>query len=373
MLLWSWICGLAASILMAFIGASIQMNCVYILWAISLILLLFRVRYLNIAYSAGIVGLLHSVVIFFPAWFEQASFQWLFEPLKQLNVPSLLVVVGILHLMEAFLLRLQGQRMASPTLVEGKRGKIVGGYQLQSFWPVPLFLLMPTAGGTLNLPWKPLFASGMDTIASSGGWGFIALPVILGFTEFTQTRLPFDKIRRSSSMLLLYGCVILISAVVSYYWNFLIIVASLLTIILYEVLLQYSEWEEAARSPLYVQSEQGMKILAVLPHSVASELGLTAGEIILKVNLMSVRTKQEFHLAMQVNPAFCRLEVVNLEGYSKFISKAIYAGDHHQLGIILAPDAETIEFVAQKERHMHFLHAFSGQRKERKIYEEKEM
>jgi hypothetical protein len=373
MLLWGWVCGLAASTLMVFIGASVPMSSLYLIWVISLLLLLFRVRFLNLAYAVGILGILHSVVTYFPVLLEQASFQWLFEPLKQLHVPSLFVVVGILHLMEAILIRLQGLRMASPTLVEGKRGKIVGGYQLQSFWPVPLFLLVPSAGGVLDLPWKPLFASGLDAAASGGGWGFIALPVILGFTEFTQTRLPIDKIRRSSSLLLLYACIILISAILSYYWNVLIVFASLLSIILLEVLVKYSVWEEAGRSPLYVHNEQGMKILAVLPHSVAAELGLTAGEIILKVNLKSVHTKQEFHLAMQVNPAFCRLEILNLAGHSKFVTKAIYAGDHHQLGIILAPDAETIDFVADNQKHMHFLHSLSGQRKgrkERKIYEE---
>jgi hypothetical protein len=376
MLLWGWICGIAASLLMVFVGASLPMESVYLLWAVSLILLLFRVRYLNMAYAAGILGLLHCIVVYFPYLLDLTSFHWLFGPLDQLHVPSLLFVVAIMHILEANLLRFQGKRLASPTLVEGKRGKIVGGYQLQSYWPVPLFLLMPVAGGTLDLPWTPLFASGLDSAATSGSWGFLALPVILGFTDFTKTRLPADKIRRSTSLLLLYACIILISAVLSYYWSFFILVASILTILLHEGIVRYSAWEETFQSPLFVHSEQGLKILAVLPKSSAAELGLQAGEIIHKVNLVSVRTKQELHQAMRLNPAFCRLEVINLEGNSKFVSRAIYAGDHHELGILLAPDAETIDFIAQKHKHMHFLHGLKGsrgkrgKRKERQIYEE---
>lgn len=369
MLLWGWICGITASMLMAFIGVSLQMEGIYLLWAISLILLLIRVRYLNVAYSAGILGLLHWIVKAFPQLLDQTFGHWLFVTLDRLHVPSLLVVVAITHFLEALLLRLQGNRLASPTLVEGKRGKIVGGYQLQSYWPIPLFLLMPVADGSLDLPWTPLFASGLDASATSGSWGFIALPVILGFTEFTQSRLPADKIRRSSSMLILYACIILVSAILSYYWSFFILVASLLTLLLHESLVVYSAWEESRQSPLFVHNEQGLKILAVLPGSSAAELGLQAGEIIHKVNLIAVRTKQELHQAMRVNPAFCRLEVINLAGHSKFVSKAIYAGDHHELGMLLAPDANTIDFIDAKQRQMHFLHAFSGKRKERKIYE----
>jgi hypothetical protein len=229
---------------------------------------------------------------------------------------------------------------------------------------------MPAAGGTLDLPWTPLFASGLNAASTNGSWGFLALPLILGFTDFTHTRLPADKIRRSSSMLLLYACIILISAVLSYYWSFFILAASILTILLHEGLVRYSAWEETFLSPLFVHSEQGLKILAVLPGSSADELGLLAGEIVHKVNLIPVRTKQELHQAMRLNPAFCRLEVINLEGHSKFVSRAIYAGDHHELGMLLAPDAETIDYIAQKHKQMHFLHGLKFKRKERQIYEE---
>jgi hypothetical protein len=373
MLLWGWISGLVASLLMAFIGASIQMGSLYMLWAVSLILMIFRVRYLNIAYSAGILGLLHSIVVLFPKLLEQTSFHWFLEPLQQLDVPSLLVVVAILHFIESVLIRMQGTRMASPTLLEGKRGKTVGGYQLQSFWPIPLFLLMPVTGGSLELPWTPLFASGMDAVSTGSGWGFFALPVVLGFTEFTQTRLPADKIRRSSSLLMFYACIILVSAVLSFFVSEFIGFASLLTILLLEALVKWSDWEEASKSALFVHNEKGLKILAVLPGSAASELGLMAGEIIHKVNLIPVFTKQGLHQAMQVNSAFCRMEIINLEGYSKFVSKAIYAGDHHQLGIILAPDADTIDYVRESQKHMHFLHPLwhRGKRKEPIVYEEK--
>jgi hypothetical protein len=364
MLLWGWAGGITASLLMAFIGASLSMESIYMLWVVSLLLMLFRVRFLCLAYSVGILGILHTLITWFPTLREQTAVHWLIDPLDRIQMPSLLAVVGILHFVEAILIRLQGQRLASPIVMEGKRGKLVGGYQLQGFWSIPLFLLMPTAGGTLHLPWTPLFAIGEHAIASGGGWGFIALPVVIGFTELTRTRLPADKIRRSSSILLLYACVITLSALASYYWSPLIGAASLLTILLHETLVLQSKRAESGLSPLFVHDERGMKILAVIPNGGAAELGLLPGEIIHKVNNVPVLTKQDLHQAMELNSAFCRLEVINLAGHSKFVSKAIYAGDHHQLGIIFSPDSETKDYIADN-KPLHFLDFLWRKRKGR--------
>ncbi|MCF6944235.1 hypothetical protein, partial [Klebsiella pneumoniae] len=91
-----------------------------------------------------------------------------------LDIPALLALVAVLHLAEALLIRLQGATFANPLFIEGKRGKLVGGYQMQVFWPIPLFLLIPGASDTV-LPWTPLF--GGD--GWSGGFSMMALPVVI--------------------------------------------------------------------------------------------------------------------------------------------------------------------------------------------------
>jgi hypothetical protein len=63
------------------------------------------------------------------------------------------------------------------------------------------------------------------------------------------------------------------------------------------------------------------------------------------VNGAAVRTKEELHAALGLQSAFCKLEVVNRDGHIKFLQRARYAGEHYQLGLILAPDEE-IEYVA---------------------------
>lgn len=270
------------------------------------------------------------------------------DTLRNVHMPSLLALVAVLHFIEAMLIRWQGSRAASPLFFQGKRGKIVGGYHLHGFWPVPLFLIVPMQTGSgSSLPWSPLLGDGW-----SMGWTFVAFPVVIGFTELTLSRLPRNKVRWSSGRLMVYSIVVFIMAAVIEIWPILTIGASLLCIIFHEVLVWYSSWEESLRSPLYVHDERGLLILGVIPSSPAEEMGIQSGEIIHGVNGVKVTTKEQLHQALQLNPAFCKLEVINLEGQSKFLKRALFSGEHHQLGIILAPDQDAKYYVGLKQTHI---------------------
>ncbi|MNJ56061.1 Cell division topological determinant MinJ [compost metagenome] len=98
----------------------------------------------------------------------------------------------------------------------------------------------------------------------------------------------------------------------------------------------------------------------MLPGSPAAELGIQVGETIIKVNGIPVPTKEELHAALRMNSAFCKLEVRNLAGESKFLQRAIYAGEHHQLGAILAPDDKAP--VAVRMRPISLIHLLRPRR-----------
>jgi len=317
MLLSGWIGGVGASLLLALIGISLQQNIFYILGIISLLLLMFHVRYMCIAYSAGVIGLLHMILGQFPHMQESSILHTIVQPIVQIDMVSLLAVVAAVHLAEAVFVRFQGGRLASPMRFEGKRGKMIGGYQLQGFWAVPLFI----------------------TASTAGSWGMIAVPVFIGYTVMTKSRLPADKMKQSSSLLLLFAVIIFLSAALCSFVPSFIWIASLLSILLHEALVYFNNWHETKRSPLFTDNEQGLTILAVIPESSADEMGLLPGEIIHKVNQMAVLTKRDLYDALQLSPVFIRMEVINLLGQNKFVNKSIYEGEHHQLGIILCPDS----------------------------------
>jgi len=356
--LWGAAAGLVASAVLLFAGITLQADVVLLLWGISIPLLLLRVRYLCLAYSVGVLGTLHAIVMWMPDLSGVAAVGPLLGIIQQADIPSLLLIVALLHLIEGLLVGLQGARMASPLFVEGKRGKIIGGYQLQGFWPVPLFLLVPLQGGVAEpLPWGTLL--GADYAA---GWALLAFPAVIGFTEFTASRRPREQVRLSGRMLVLYGVVLGLLAVGAAYWPPLLLAAAPLCFALHEALIGYRKRLEANQTPLYVHADRGLRILAVLPKGPAAELGIEAGEIIHKVNGHRVRSKTDLHYAMQLNSAFCKLEILNLQGEVRFLQRALFAGEHHQLGIILSPDQDALYFLADRPLHLfsYLLSKLSG-------------
>jgi hypothetical protein len=326
-------------------GAALSPETLLCVWAAMAVLVLFRLRYICLAYAAGALGVVQAALAAapVPAGLEGA-YQAVWDAILGVDVPGLLFLAGLLHIAEGLLVRLQGAKTAFPLFLEGKRGKPIGAQALSGLWPIPLLWLVP-AGGTegFPLPWTPLLAgSGGD---SGAMWSLIAFPVLIGFNDRTETFWPEQKARDTGNRLMIYGALLALLAAGSEYWEPLTVVASAAAFALHEGLVWISRLREAGRQPLYVQDGSGVRILAVLPGSPAAEMNLLAGETIRKVNGVPTRTKEELYAALQRQSAFTKIEAVNREGHLKFPQRARYAGEHHQLGLILAPD-EAADVVA---------------------------
>jgi len=344
--------GLALSAASLAAGAELTPETLVCVWAAMLLLALFRLRYICMAYAAGALGLLQAVLSAFVPGSgggslvagEAAFLEPALQAIERIDVPGLLLLAGLLHVAEGALVRWQGAKTAVPLFLEGKRGKPVGAYSISGIWPIPLIWLAPAAAGTdgFTLPWTPWFGgSGGEAIL----WSLMAFPVLIGFSERTATYWPEQKARSSGFQVMVYGAILALLAAGSIYWAPLAIVASLAAFVLHEGLVWISRAREAGRNPLYAQDGSGVRILAVLPGSPAAEMGLAAGETIRKVNGRATRTKEELHAALQQQSAFSKMEVGNREGHVKFLQRARYAGEHYQLGLVLAPD-DAAEFVA---------------------------
>jgi hypothetical protein len=336
--------GLALSLVSLGIGARFNGETLAALWIAMAVLALFRLRYVCLAYAAGALGLLQGIADWTGLKASEAAqaYESVAEAIRvvaALDVPGLILAAGLLHIAEGLLVRLQRRKLAVPLFLEGKRGKPLGGYALSGVWPIPLLWLVPSGDGGFALPWQPLLGDGV------GLWSLLAFPVLIGFSDRTTTQWPEDKAKSSGNRLMLYGTIIGAMAISAVYWPPASIIAAIAAFALHEGLLWTSRMGEAGKEPRFAQEGNDVKVLAVLPGTPAAEMGLLAGERIQKVNGAVVRNKEQLHAAMQLQSAFCKLEVVNREGHVKFVQRARYEGEHHQLGIILAPD-EDAEFVA---------------------------
>jgi len=331
--------GLVLSLASLGAGADLNPDTLLFLWIAMGILAIFRLRYICLAYAAGLLGLLQAAAEWTGFAPTESALAEAATLLASIDVPGIVFLAGLLHIAEGLLVRLQNKKLAIPLYLEGKRGKPMGAYALSGVWPIPMLWMVPSAAGGFALPWEPLFGGG------AAAWSLLAFPVMIGFSDRTKAYWPERKARMSGNRLVVYGVAIAGLAACAEYWPPLTVVAAVAAFVLHELLLLLSKWGESGKEALYSQEGNGVKILATLPGTPAAELGLQAGETIRKANGAAVRNKEELHAALQLQSAFCKLEVLNREGHVKFLQRARYEGEHYQLGLILAPD-DDVEFVA---------------------------
>ena len=332
--------GAAVSAAFLFLGVRLTADAVYWLWGASLLLFLLRIRWLGYVYAAGLLGIVQWALGFFEWDAAPELFAKLEGSLADVDTGGLLLLAGVLQLAEAVLMRWRGSRQPGATFVEGKRGRLVGGYQLQSYWPVPLLLLVP-GHADAALPWVPLLWQD----GAPGGWGMLGLPLILGLGAMTTSLLPQYKARRMAGLLLWTGVGATAAGTAAALWEPLVPVAAIVAPILHEIIHFMERRREEESSPLYVHDDRGLRVLAVTPNTPASQLGVEPGEILHKVNGIRVRTMEDLYNGLLVNSAFSKLEVYNLEGQIKFLQRARFEGEHHQLGFVFAPDEATLRLT----------------------------
>lgn len=346
--------GILVSILIAFMGIVFYPEDMWLVWMVTGFLTLFHVRFLCLSYSAGIVGITAGLIQLYAdqlrPYIDDLSISWiafLFDTLVKIHIPSLIAIVAILHLAESILIKLQSHKQATPLFIESKRGKLIGGFQIQSFWLVPLFLVVSTgesSGGLfLDFSWWPLIGGAV------GGLSFIPVPVVIGYSDLTSVYTPFEKTRKAAGYLFAYSVLLLAGAFLIEYWREYQIIAALFAGFGHELVLLIGRRKEKKLQPKYVHPKDGLKILAVLPGSIAEKMGIQTGEIIKKVNGKAVATRQELYDALQLQSTFVRLEILNWAGHVKFAQHSIYSGEHHQLGIILSPDEEAGFYIDFKK------------------------
>ncbi|MGD7665065.1 PDZ domain-containing protein [Brevibacillus laterosporus] len=341
--------GLFVSLVAGLLGIFIQVSDMWIAWAIALLLAFVRFRFLCLAYGTAIFTGLHGLAKLFPIAEEVSGIAKVWGWFAHANPAPLLALVALLHIVEAWFIRSHGDRHASPLFVEGKRGRVVGAYQLHSFWLTPVIVLTPVTEGALQVPalfqgW-PLFSPDW----SMATLGMLLLPAITGFSAITKTKTPQEKASSLSKHLFLYSFILLGISYVAVIVPSLVYVAALFAFFGHEWLGWLSARQEERLPPYYVPTGKGLKVLAVLPGTPADVMGIRSGEVIVKVNGYPISVKGDLYPALQANPAFCKMEVLTLDHEIKFTQSAIYAGQHHQLGIIVVPDERTTHFVSMQE------------------------
>jgi hypothetical protein len=325
--------GIVASIITITMGLVVPFAAVALFVLMTLLLsVTTRIRILSPAYIIGLA--------FFLLFFATGQtvpipfFSDIFTNLEEKIYPSLAVLMGILITIEGILIIRNGAVASSPKLLKSKRGQWVGIHEVKRIWAVPIFLLIPGESLAKLFDWWPLFTIGGDTFS------LLMVPFVIGFHHHIQSQLPKKGIVQLGKQVMSLGIFTLLFSIGGYWIPIVSIAVVAVAMIGREVITIRHKLKEDNSTVYFSKKNNGIMILGILPDSPAEKMGLQVGELITKVNGTIVYNETNFYEGLIRNRAHCKLEVIDTNGQIRFTSRALYEGEHHELGVLLVSDQE---------------------------------
>ena len=279
--------GFAGSLIFVLLGVTLGDVGIGYLWLVALLAMLIKMRFMCFSYAGGIISL------------SSLLFGW-----PDINVPSILIIVAVLHFMESILIRLNGYERPLPLSLKGKEGKAYGVFLLQKMWPLPFVAMIVLAvsngalleGSVLDMPgWWPLIESTVQAEPQKTVMYFL-IPVAagLGYGDLAAARTPRKKAAQTSSDLLLYSLVLLGLALGGAYFPPLLFGAALFSPIGHEYVIKQGQKSIKKEQAVYQPPDSGVLILDVYSGGQAERKGLNRGDIVTAVNGTGVNNYWEF-------------------------------------------------------------------------------
>lgn len=301
------------------------------IWLIAILLAMVNVRYLCFSYAGGLVALV-SLIFGFP----------------NVYVPGMMALVGLLHLIESFLIWIDGYSFSTPIFVKKDSGKIVGGYIMNRMWPIPLVLLLlayPVIGGISQISanfmpaWWPM-------LKQNQAFAYLPflVPVVLGYGDIAITQVPEQRCKKSAYRLAIYSLVLIVLSIAAAKFQMFAYAAALFAPLAHEALILIGKKEEEEGKPLFDAYEDGICVLYTREGSPAKQMKLEPGDRILSINNQAVHSESQLVEYLETYPTFIWLEVKKPDGKIKTLEHKNYREGIRNLGIVIVPRNAGIYF-----------------------------
>ncbi len=289
------IAGAIVSILLSSFGVIFTENSgIEVMFMISVLLLFIKKRYMGFAYSGAILG---AISIFSNILAELTKT----ESYINVNILVLMTFVGVIHIVEGFLIMFDGGRGAIPVFTN-KDNKIIGGFAYNRYWALPVALFIAITSNISSVStsdvatpdWWPIInRSGSLLLLSSAIIASIPLYGVVGYNSVSFTKEKNKKPIYSGVGILIYGVLLTLIAQLSNFGIVGQIIGVIFAPLGYEFMLKIQNKFEKSGKYLYVTDDNGVAVLEVAPNSPAFESGVRRGDKILEVNKNKVISEVE--------------------------------------------------------------------------------
>lgn len=288
-------------------------------------------QFLSASYTIGITFAL--VLILANISLPEQVTQWIqFDNISSMHFISLSILIGLLLLAEAIMIQTTKHTSTFPKLEQSNRGLWIGAHELKRMSIIPVLTFIPANEAAHVLPFYPFFELGTDTFQ------LVFVPFIIGIQYNIRGTKVVNALKYLTTYKMIHSFILIAFILVSLYFPIVSLLVVVLAILMNEWITLRYRTKEMNKAPYYAPSNEGLKVLAVIPKSRAEQLEILPGETIVSVNGKPIVNSIEYYAALQRSGAFVKLDIINLEGELKFVKSALYEEDHHDLGLIF-PEA----------------------------------
>ena len=330
------IAGAVASIILSLLGVMFHENSgIEFIFLISIVLLFFKKKYMCFSYSGSILGAISVLANIFADITNT-------EVYLNIDILSLMTFVGVMHIIEGFLVMVDGSRGAIPVFTN-KDNKIIGGFAYNRFWALPVALLIIFSGDSastitsvIETPnWWPIL-NNKETFLILATTIISAIPFygVLAYNSITFTKKKKEKAVYSGVGILIYGLILSIVSQLANYGIIGQIIVIIFAPIGHEFMLRVQEKLEKRGKYIYYTDDSGVSVLEVSPYSYFYRDGIRRGDRIIEVN--NEKAQSEMDVIMLIKKGFKELSI-KVKRISGEIVDLKIIPEKNRLGILLVP------------------------------------
>ncbi|WP_370831332.1 PDZ domain-containing protein [Clostridium sp.] len=328
--------GAIGSVILSILGVTFSENSgIEFIFMISILSLFYKKKYISYAYSTAILGAIGIILKFISNITEIKLF-------LNTDILSLMTLVGVVYILEGFLIIFDGSRGAIPVFTK-KEDKIVGGFSFNRYWPIPIAILIVFKNSIVgensiysNLSsWWPIINNkSIVTLLATAMIASIPLYGIMGYSNVTFTQEKKTKSLRCGIAILIYGISVSLVAQLASINILGEIIAIIYTPLAFELIMRYEYRVEKKGECLYVSDDEGIMVLEVTPNSPAYEVGIKRGDKIIEINGQNIKSEGDIFKAARDSILKVPMKVKNNSGQ---VLEYIIQPRNKRLGLLLVP------------------------------------